>query len=588
MVTDDSDDNISSDSDGVDDAYKKDEIVAISKAFEDIPRDGNAPWAVAVLLASSQHHTEARKHAREAVARLTGRPKQVQALDLLANICCELHENKKRAIDIDEARERTSEALSSTVNAEPKLHRKVLLTAARVHKAIGDSEQAATYYRQARNMLPDEPMLGDHLFAESQMYFASKRGAELVTLVGQWQSTEKLTWMTWHFDEGTGVHQNFTRAAGRTRQQDIMVGVYNEVISLLDSLDSAAPIRYFLARAQWLICGDIKAAVALMSETLDATSNNELHKFTNEEPTWSLVCAAVLMAQLIYEQYRATSSRALKAQLFDEINGLLRRPLAQSVTLARSDLLYVDLVNAKMTRKMGTAMQFQDKLQKAFDTCFEALIDNVGWNDWLNLINMAVIISQLEGMERDAQILVSAQFSQLQPELDKKADEGTRGEGASDANAGTKQNDDDENAGDTDAESSEDDSSVSSEAPDEEGDLTEVQTYCDGDCEPTMEWECWKGRKMYICMTCDALSLCAECYEKRQAYNTGQKECPVSGPYFCGKDHKYIEGPVSGWGGIRNGIMTIDGVEVEWRMWLEELRNDRWMKAWDRFWSADE
>jgi hypothetical protein len=58
---------------------------------------------------------------------------------------------------------------------------------------------------------------------------------------------------------------------------------------------------------------------------------------------------------------------------------------------------------------------------------------------------------------------------------------------------------------------------------------------------------------------------------------------------YCGKNHRYIKGPIKGWKGVKDGVMRIerdDGSleETEVRDWLKDLHEKRWGEAWDKFW----
>ena len=569
--------------------YDEVEIMGIFDAFEDIPKDGKAYRALCALLEGHSHYFEARQTALKGIELLPEGLERHEVRLILANAYLGLDE-------FEEASEAVNVVLGWP-EAPPHVRRRALVNLAKVQKAKGNWEDAAKSYEQARQADPQEPMPGADLSEELRIYFEQRADAKMMELVTTWTTTEKLTLMTWDYD-GTG-HREFFQAAGRAGKMDIAVQTYEEVIRILDNLDSGSPIRYQLAHAKWLINGDIEGAKALLNEILDSTSDGNAFKFTNEDPSSTLVVSILLMTDLIHEQYRTSSNPATKAELFAEIKGLTSRPLAQSIAPSRSDLHHHTVIVSKMARKMGSAVEFQTTLQSAFDACYEALIDNVGWNDWLNIMNMASIVMQLDGLEREAEILVSAQFSQLDPnavDKDKDSDqEPTTADDAVDApqaiagaehveaetasdNAETEEEGDDDDTSDAN-------SDATSLAPTDEGDLSNGWVACDGDCHPNKEWEYWKGRTMYVCLVCRATNLCEECYDKRQAYNEDKTKCPVPGPYFCGRDHRYIKGPIEGWQGVKNGILSIEGEEdVDFKVWLEELRNDKWAKAWQRFW----
>ena len=66
------------------------------------------------------------------------------------------------------------------------------------------------------------------------------------------------------------------------------------------------------------------------------------------------------------------------------------------------------------------------------------------------------------------------------------------------------------------------------------------------------------------------------------------------GSVYCGTNHQLISGPIPGWKGIKDGIMTIEGqngedtIRVKFRDWLDELKNVKWRQAWVRFWLKED
>ena len=94
----------------------------------------------------------------------------------------------------------------------------------------------------------------------------------------------------------------------------------------------------------------------------------------------------------------------------------------------------------------------------------------------------------------------------------------------------------------------------------------------------------WTGLTLYTCLICARCDLCQECYDKRQALNLGDKSAHWRS--FCGKDHEYVQAPIEGWKGVKDGVMTIGDKRIEFKVWLEELRDVTWKKAWAGFWKG--
>lgn len=56
---------------------------------------------------------------------------------------------------------------------------------------------------------------------------------------------------------------------------------------------------------------------------------------------------------------------------------------------------------------------------------------------------------------------------------------------------------------------------------------------------------------------------------------------------WCGPNHTFIKGPVDGWRGVKDGVIRIDKEQIPFKDWLKGLRDDRWPKAWEKFWQNE-
>ena len=286
--------------------------------------------------------------------------------------------------EVKKADKAICEGLANRDDLTPRLLRAGLITRAKVEIAAGKKDGAIVSYEEARLAIPDEPLQGHNLKDAFKVFVDKDDDALLTENVKNWKAMEMLAWMTWNFEEdGEDDHEILQRAVSRAGQSAYLYEAYEEVIKLLENLNAAAPIRFQLAIAHWFVGLNAEASKTLMDETLDTMSSGYLYALTNEDPAYTLVCATLLMTQIIYEQYRATSDSALKSQLYTEIKGLTTRPLAQSIRQMKSEMTYYSLTVARMARKMAPAHEFQTMLDGLFNVCYEALIDAVGWNDWL-------------------------------------------------------------------------------------------------------------------------------------------------------------------------------------------------------------
>lgn len=540
--------------------YSEEEILGIAKAVPNIQLEGNARRAVGVLLSASGHYEAALAQGQLGAAECTDPTSCAESLNLVAQSLWSL----KR---YDEAYNSINECLSNR-NLPPTTYRDALLICAKIEVALGRVEEAAASYKQARLADSDAPVSGTALREEFAVYYQKGVDSELIGVVKEWKPLERVTWMTWGYDIDSSDHEKFQKAAARCGEEVFLVQAYEEVIGFLDTLDSGAPIRINLAWIHWSICSDIGKAKAVLDEVLDSTTTGRPYAFTNEEPL--LVCIQVIgsAVDLIYEQFRSTGDRVLKMQLLEEATHLRERTFPGDVRFLQTFVTHHTIVLARMMRKMGPLDRFHDLLDKAFDVCYQGLLDNVGWNDAFSLQLMAEVLSNLDGLEKEARILVSAVFSELDPPE----------EDAPDKNAA------DESSTGTIPEGPRGEKEGSDEvAPIDEGDLGDHTISCDG-CETSYSW--WGGRSLYQCVICTYTYLCEDCFQKRQGYNLGTKRPP--GENYCGLNHKYIKGPIEGWKGITKGVMKIEGEKpVKFKDWLDELKEKKWNAAWDRFWRSE-
>ena len=363
---------------------EKEEILGLFRAFDDVPKGANAYWAVSSLLARSGHYKDA---ITQLYVGLEKDPTPVQQFQILNSLA-----GAQLEIDDNEASKSIERCLSGRQTAPPALLREALATQGMTLAKIGgDLNRAISAFHEARQANLSEPMPGDILQHQFNVYRNKHAYAELISAVKLWTPSEKLAWMTWNSGDSNERHAFFQRAAVRCGERDFMVQTYEEVIALLDTIDSAPPVSFELATAHWQHGRDIKAAKDLLDKILDSSSSGYPFRFTNEDPGVTAPATVVLMTYLIREQFWAATDRKTKGVLFQEAKLLTERSFVRSVSFPRSDLALHYTYLAQMARKMGPATEFQDTLQHAFDLSYETLTDNVGWNDHYALPGLSLI-----------------------------------------------------------------------------------------------------------------------------------------------------------------------------------------------------
>ena len=73
-------------------------------------------------------------------------------------------------------------------------------------------------------------------------------------------------------------------------------------------------------------------------------------------------------------------------------------------------------------------------------------------------------------------------------------------------------------------------------------------------------------------MVCANVNLCEACHAQQVARNNGE---PFTFWYdYCGKDHTYLKGPLEGWAGVKDGIMSIKEEKIKFEHWLSDLERE--------------
>lgn len=506
----------------------------------------NAAWSIAAILKHTGHNDEALTTISSVVGDSgcdTETSESFKALHLLAQIQSNL-ENYTAAQDS------IARALSRQGGISPEHLRRAHITQAEIYTNLERTDDAIKSYEEARQAIPTEPLKGETLRHEFDAWKDEGRALDLVRQ--KWSLQERLGWATESYDTDQSHLETLVLACIDAKEPQFLVEVYQEIIGILDHFGAGAVLRTNLA--EWYsknqdIASMKRECYTILDSTL-SSDNSGTYRFTNEEPDYVVWRATSWLIDGIYEQFRATADRAVKAQLFAEAKGIMSRPLAVAVTLQKTYQVHHKVILARIARKMGPLHEFEDYLKQAFDFTIDGLLDDITWNDRNNLELLCKILSCLEGLEWDAQIALSGWFSKLDP-----------------GNPGIAQDDDDDEDNDP--------------LPDDEGDLTGSPSYCMAPrCETS--WRAWKGRKIYTCLYCWDMMLCETCYEKRMSYDKGAEIPP--GESFCGTNHKFLL-PVDGWKGIKNGMVIIEGREpFAFKDWLIELKKEKWPRAWENFW----
>ncbi|KAK3380777.1 hypothetical protein B0T24DRAFT_200521 [Lasiosphaeria ovina] len=555
-------------------------VLGLGGLFGDMELDAGAYRAIGSLLLLYDHHEEARSTYQRA---LECSPSPAETFKIFY-----LRAMSEWKLDLlQEASQSIADCLTGidTDGVTELFKRWAYITKGRIEAKLGNSAIAAESYSKAKTYDSTTLIWGNILDEEIAIYKDADDYAGLLGVLKKWTPIERLTWLTWDYaspDKDRVRHINFQDAAARAGEQAYMVAVYEEVIAHLDNFDAAAPLRCDLADAYMLVCGDAEAAKRVLDEVLDSRSTGHVYKFTSEDPRSVLQRTISLQSRVLFELFAASRDPAVKSKLLDEVNGFMKRPLATSVSSSHATaMLHHDITVARMTLKVGPRLEFQKRMQKVFDACFEALEDNVGWNDGWSLMLLSQALAHLSRAVRSGEklwhagrVLLSAIFSRLDPDVSIVL------------HADNKDEDEDE---DEDADPDNPFLDKDGEAPPEdEGDLTHIPGVCDGTiCRPTTMYKWWGGRSGQLCLDCNDCLFCEQCYAVLLADKTGEQ--PFQSRRFCGRRHDHIKAPIEGWRGVKDGIINIEGSEsmsISVNDFLTKVRDELIKGAWDQFWEG--
>lgn len=480
-------------------------------------------------------------------------------------------------------------------------------------------------------------------------------GSKLLGLLNDWTQKERLSWFgyifDWHDQYAIARFNQIAAQNGDDGKKFLLQCYKNYMATIPVHSDKIIFSQVDLANTYQTVIRDPLKAKEIYFEVLKRQIKDVDLRGSVDEIIFRVRRA---LAEIIFEEFCKSTDPAQKAKLLDEMKNFPnhRTEIHDYFEIQGSN---ISVMVALMSRVVGQATEFQAIMQKTFDTCVEGLSDSVGWNDSSSFRLLAKVLACMEGLERDALIAISCQFSKVTEESENDdeakaveeeplAGETETAEGNAtdngDCNSEAKAADSEDpvqskdeavddhidapihftkttissttiedgvvkdssttiieqasvetvhEADDVNPEGSKDESSqsiVDEETlppnPDEE--LGVGGLSCDGEC--GRSWSQWEV-PIYFCLLCTNCDLCTVCYNKRMAQNGGEPTTYWR-PY-CGDNHRYAKGPIKGWKGIKGGIMRIEGEdgvveEIKFQDWLKEVKEERWVKAWENFW----
>ena len=416
---------------------------------------------------------------------------------------------------------------------------------------------------------------------------------------------------------GEEIHDEYQESVQESGLVKEMLATYQDLISQLDPLRMASPTKYHLARAYRRIIKDEVEAKELLYQVLDA--NDCFDPSILKENENILLKAQMELSEVIYNQFQASNILGEKRKLIREMESLTNRRLGQTSSVDSSHGTYSTSL-ARMYLKLGPCETFFEILDADFKECMDKLSDEDPDNDGNTLRQLCKILACVPGLERDAEIALSASFYKIDPELTPVEwvnffGDGTDSETDEDAEITDSEDDEDaekvpedatatrpsqslpteqlsiskdesdSKAIDRDADNNPADAEASEPQSDgewtDENDENDDESQAADEDAPEIELACrscrfddWddEPRSLFWCVICAETTLCEKCMEGLNETST-----------YCGHSHSHIKMPMEGWIAVRSGTIHIENSEpILCREWLRQLREDKWPRVWEQ------
>jgi tetratricopeptide (TPR) repeat protein len=533
------------------------EIMLVSDAFPDVEKDSDSHLQIGLALTNSSCYDAALTEMNQSLALAESELDRFRTLIGLAQVYNGLNqfdracETLNSALAIDHGK--LPEELRGLVATEIK---QAFITMAESRGSLGDTRGAVEAYRKAREAQTDEPTeLLDEII---EILDDTKDYRGVIEEIESWKSGVRIQWLFLHPTNVEDYHTIFQRAAKYCNKEDFMVRCYNAAIKNIEHTGLSSVLRYHLAQAyRRVICNEENAYQLLQ----DILKDKPFLKHAEDDDIISeiLIEARDLFSEMIYDRIQSSPNTADKKALVKRL-GNLPSHFKQSASggLDPGNELFT-LSLAKAYIGLDLPKKAKKLLDQKFRICIEALNDTVGWNDSPSFQLLARILAFADAadLNKDAQIAFSAIFSAVDPKVshdESDSDDDILIPGLAEAYAAIK-------------------SKESEKLPYDEDLAHRGYINCDGEC-PAQFLDYW-SQPLYLCLTCVDVSLFEACYEKRIAQSSGRPSSHWR--TYCGPNHEYIKGPIDGWGGVKEGVMTIGEVKVKFSDWLKDVE-----KGWDK------
>ncbi|KAM0715393.1 hypothetical protein Q7P37_008891 [Cladosporium fusiforme] len=508
------------------------------------------------------------------------------------------------------------------------LAEQIFLLRASCQKHTGRYEEAFQSYDEHRAVRPGvDTLTGRDMEAIFRVKDWSKEPQGALNLIASWTVAERMRFFEdmfdWeYYENGDSIDdlERYAKTVGKDGIDQVLEWWERYIETISKGSSKIIGPKIELAAYYRSFKNDRQTAMRLYNEILEADFKVDDYGYTEQD----LLYCRLNLADTIFTCFRASTSPSEKSSLLDKMRNLpnLKTSSDQDAwgNLDNWNASQTQVMLALMTRTIGSSIEYYRLMDTTFKTSVIGLTDSVGWNDSDSFRLLAKVLACVPGLERDAQIALSCQFSITDVSVD-HGDGDTDGSSAEYADLeqnkalrrpGNNEDTDtqceptahdeqlvtklttvtiDQKPGATEpniiAEVKVTDPTTASsgENQGDEDMLPKDSRYteCDG-C--GKEYTDWKGSgAVYFCVQCANCDLCENCYKVRKdADRTGIFDHWYE---YCGQQHTHIKAPVTGWNGVKNGTLRIGDEHIPFKDWLAGLRDERWPRAWDEFWKNE-
>lgn len=484
---------------------------------------------------------------------------------------------------------------------------------ARAHHRLNCRDQAVQSYTQALQENFDSTSKNLMILSSLvDLYSEMGNDAKIFNALGSQSTALKVEWIL------TENKAKVLRQAGvKAGRVDFVIQLYEDAIAHCQQrVYTRLSLQLDLALIYRCDARATKMAGIILRQVEEDSENTHEHGITSR--------AFPHRVDIMHETCNMSNNKAIKSGVILDLENLIKKyedtPIVDSYHLA-----YACLVLAKLHRHMDQNDRCKMRARQAFKLCVADLEDTVVSND-MNAFQLMSKLLMLVDLKQEAQVMASLAFSNVNVPPDEPIssqqddhftietnDETSRDaspDNTSPANASIEYQGD-HNAEPTEAMDPGDHipkpsqnalDGLTPELCREEGLMREEDEYekateemmdyyrnqdlagysyieCDGSCEtPNIDnWD-FQGKKWYMCLDCQEIDFCEDCYRKQMEFYKGEGQ----GFLFkrCWAGHNYLERPIDNWLGVKNGFIRIGGRKREWNKWFEGIK-DQWERKID-------